>query len=207
MPPAIVQAVSPPTLGTPIFEERPAPAGACGLYAAIYSPSLAAVWSSADGAYFVYPSGNTAAMLTEARLIEGRRPATVAESVPVRSQSASQLDRTIAAINQFRVSADGSAKSSALDALRFLDALPKYLPAPKAARGDTGVVTLFWHVDNFYADVEFRGDGKFSVFTRERLGGENRDQSLDEETLDQAAGAWLKTYMAPMFPRYAIATA
>jgi hypothetical protein len=222
MLPAIAEAVSAQTWGAPIFEERAAPVGSSGSYAnylgsgmsnctmssgAIYSVNLGTFCLSAGGAYFVYGTGNTAAMQTEARLIEGRRPVTIAEVVPIQSHGASQLDRTIAALNQYRVSADGTSQNPASDALRFLDALPKYLPAPKAARSDTGTITLFWHVDNFYADAEFHGDSKFSIFTRQRVGGETHDEALDEEQIEQAAGAWLKTYMAPMLPRSLTAAA
>jgi hypothetical protein len=204
--PAIAEAVNPQSWGAPIYEERPAPVGSSGSYA-IYSVNLGTVCLSAGGAYFVYGTGNTAALVTETRLIEGRQPVTIAEVVPIQSQGPSQLDRTIAALNQYRASAGGPSQNPASDALRFLDALPKYLPAPKAARSDTGMITLFWHVDNFYADAEFHGDSKFSVFTRERVGSGTRDEALDEEPIEQAAGAWLKTYLAPIFPRSLTAAA
>ena len=225
MSPATAEAVIAQAWGAPIFEERPAPGVPSDFYAsyfmgagigncnvgsgAFYSANLGPVCLTPDGAYFVYEAGNPgSSMLTDARLIQGRRPVTIAEVVPIQSHGASQLDRTISALNQYRESATGgSSRNSASDALRFLDALPKYLPAPKAARSDTGIITLFWHVDNFYADAEFHGDGKFSVFTRERLGGGTRDEALDEEPIEQAAGAWLKTYMAPMFPRSLIVAA
>jgi hypothetical protein len=200
------EAVSSQTWGAPIFEERPVPAGASGSYP-VYSVNLGTVCLSAGGAYFVYGIGNTAATMTETLLIEGRQPLTIAEVVPIQSHSASQLDRTIAALNQYRAATGESSLNPAADALQFLDALPKYLPSPKAARSDTGTITLFWNVDNFYADAEFLGDSKFSIFTRERVGNQTRDEVLEEEPIGQAGGTWLRTYLAPMFPRTLTAAA
>jgi hypothetical protein len=151
---------------------------------------------------FFLPDGFFPGVLpaTVARLIEGRQPSTIAASLPIQQAGASQLERTIATLNQYIQSPAGDSSNPATEALQFLNALPQYLPAPKAAESDSGMITLFWEVDNFYADAEFHGDGKFSAFTRHRVEGKDHDEVLDEHPIEDAAGGWLATYMAPLFP-------
>ncbi len=139
---------------------------------------------------------------TEARrLIEGRQPSTVATPLPIQHQIASQLDRTIATLNQYANSPAGGNSSPARQALVFLCSLPSYLPAPKAAESDSGMVTLFWDTDQFYADVEFRGDERLSLFSRSRVDGANQDEALDDYPIGDAVGEWLNTHLGPLFPR------
>jgi hypothetical protein len=162
------------TRSVPVQEERPAPR------------------------YSMLGTANGAPTFTQTRLTESRPPATIAEPVPIQVAGATQLERTIASLNQYRTASE--APNAARDALRFLEALPGHLPAPKAAQSESGVITLFWHVDNFYADAEFRGNGKFSVFTRSRANGKTLDGGLDDEPVENAGGAWLAIHLAPMLP-------
>jgi hypothetical protein len=136
---------------------------------------------------------------TENLLIAGRLPGTVTQPVLIEERVISPLERTIATLKQFaQVPAAGTA-SPARQALQFLDAIPKHLPAPKAVESDSGVVTLFWETGAFYADVEFFGDSKFSVFTRTRTAGGSQDDVLDEHPLDDVNGAWLRQLLGPLF--------
>lgn len=112
----------------------------------------------------------------------------------------SQLDRTCQALNRFAHSQEAKAQSTAKDALVFLSEFPGYLPAPLAAEDEEGVITLFWHTESMYADIEFHGDGKFSVFTRARGSG-SEDRVLQNQILDNAAGPWLEDFFGAMFPK------
>ena len=58
------------------------------------------------------------------------------------------------------------------DALAFLVALPKDLPAPEATVSADGTVGWFWKTANHYASVAFSGDRRFAYY------GENRDSGL-----------------------------
>jgi len=137
---------------------------------------------------------------TAARLISGRQPDTVTAALIIQQRGASQLERTIASLHLHSQSFLIGAPNPANEALQFLKAVPQYLPAPKAAKSDTGMITLFWDIEGFYADIEFNGDGKFSVFTRNRSGDSTVDDVLDGHPLEQAASKWLTNYMSPLFP-------
>jgi hypothetical protein len=212
--PLTAEVCDPQTWGVPIIEERPASASrppnnyiveAGGdFYTAI---NLGRLCYSGGRAYALYGTANTVPAFNVGDLIEGLRPETVAETVHVRAQPYSQLERTIASLYQYRMLGSDYEKPAS-DALRFLDALPKYLPTPRAAMSETGMITMFWHVGNFYADAEFHGDGTLNIFTRERVAVGNKDESLEGEPIDRAITiTWLKTHLAPMFPRSAIIAA
>lgn len=136
---------------------------------------------------------------TENVLISGYPPGTVASPVLIEGQVISPLERTIATLRQFAQMSCGDNPAPAREALQFLNAIPKYLPVPKAVESDSGMVTLFWETNSFYADVEFLGDGKFSVFTRNRTESGPRDEVLDDHPLNDANGVWLREFLGPLF--------
>jgi len=63
------------------------------------------------------------------------------------------------------------------------------MPAPKAAQADSGLITLFWNAPSRYADIEFPGDGSFSIFTRERAGETSLDEVLGPRPLAETVSA------------------
>jgi len=136
---------------------------------------------------------------TEIPQIEGRLPATYAALLPVQTAGMSQLERTFVALRQFATSPVNGDSRAADEALSFLTAIPHYLPAPKAAESESGMITLFWDTPDFYADVELRGDGHFSVFTRNRES--KLDATLDDHPLEEACGNWLPTYFSLLLPK------
>jgi hypothetical protein len=138
---------------------------------------------------------------TENALISGNPPGTVASPVLIEGQVISPLERTIATLRRFAQMSSGGNSAPAHEALQFLNAIPKYLPVPKAVESDSGMVALFWETDRFYADVEFLGNGKFSVFTRRRTKSGPQDAVLDERPLEDANGVWLREFLGPLFQR------
>ncbi len=138
--------------------------------------------------------------VTEGLLIAGRKAYTITPPLPTEQRVVSPLERAITTLNQFAQAPAAGSPAPARDALQFLHAIPKYLPTPKAVESDSGVVTLFWETGAFYADVEFFGDSKFSVFTRTRtVGGSSQDEVLDEHPLNDVNGAWLRQLLGPLF--------
>jgi hypothetical protein len=119
--------------------------------------------------------------------------------IPASEPLRTQFDRTVLSLNQFISSPAGESSLPAEEALAFLKELPGHFPAPKAVESEDGVVTLFWDSSELYADIEFLGDGHFSVFTRSRRGGIH-DQALDSVPLEKAAGDWLYTYLGNLLP-------
>jgi hypothetical protein len=136
---------------------------------------------------------------TEIPLLEGRSPSTFVAPLPTEQLVTSQLERTMVKLTQFSLAPACGNSQPANDALSFLAAIPQYLPAPKVAEDDTGMITLFWNTPSFYGDIEFRGDGRFSVFTRLRDG--TGDRFLEDHPLHDAAGDWLYDYMRTLFPK------
>lgn len=61
-----------------------------------------------------------------------------------------------------------------LDVLAFLKYFPEDLPIPKPMLSGSGVVGLYWDRGNYYASIEFEGDGTYTYLTDspEGYGGE-----------------------------------
>jgi hypothetical protein len=104
----------------------------------------------------------------------------------------SRLDETVREIRAFGSPASG-------DAEKFLELLPSGFPIPRAAHGEDDVITLFWDMDSFYADLEFRGDGTLSVFARHR-GDPKVDRGCEGISLSQAFGSWGYEYLSELAP-------
>lgn len=52
-----------------------------------------------------------------------------------------------------------------LDALQFLQQLPSGLPIPTPMLSGSGTVGLYWDHDDYYASLEFEGDGTYTYLT------------------------------------------
>jgi hypothetical protein len=100
-----------------------------------------------------------------------------------------QRERTLAVLQELVRSPAGTSARAAEEALRALAVVPGFGPAPKAAASESGLITLFWDSPSYYADMEFPGDGTFSVFTRHRVGEHREDAVQEREPLDNAPGA------------------
>lgn len=156
------------------------------------------IYSGYDDLAIALQEGEPPGLATEIPLITGQTPRTLSMRVGSYVVLPSRLERTLAALRKFAVNPITGDRSPAVDALAFLERVPQYLPAPKAAEAEDGLITLFWETPNFYADIEFRGDERFSVFTRNRTSG--RDEVLDDAPLTEANGSWLSTYLEPLLP-------
>lgn len=137
--------------------------------------------------------GGIPALDSDATVIRQSDLLTVAQMpAPSLRTELSRLDEIIKEIRAFESPASG-------DAEKFLEILPAGFPIPRAAHGEDDVVTLFWDVDTFYADLEFRGDGALSVFSRRR-GDPNIDRGCDGISLSQAFGSWGYQYLSELAP-------
>lgn len=113
--------------------------------------------------------------------------------VPVDEASITPLQVVIGRIREF--GAPGSA-----DAISFLDQLPSGFPIPSVVHGEDDVISVFWDTENFYADVDFAGDGYLSVFTRER-GQKTIDLGEDGIPLSRPFITWGYKYLTPIAPQ------
>lgn len=88
---------------------------------------------------------------------------------------------------------------AAHDALWFLSQLRDYFKFwPSTAEND-GKITLFWEIPNFYADVGFIGDRKYSLYMRDRKN--NRDANFNEmpiSGLNVGPPEWFTTELKPI---------
>jgi hypothetical protein len=127
-------------------------------------------------------------------------PRSMGQPTVVQEMPQSQLQRTTAALIEFAANPPaGGTPDAATDALKFVDLLPGYFPAPKAVQSEDGIITLFWKTEKIYADIEFHGDRTFSVFTRSK-GEKKGDDGLDSVPLSDSAGAWLFQYLGELLP-------
>lgn len=142
---------------------------------------------------YLYQGGMTSDSASATKVSTPNALGTVAKvSTPTQKAEISRLDSTIQQIKAF-----GSQASS--DAERFLGTLPAGFPIPHAAHGEDDVITLFWDIGHFYADIEFHGDGLMSVFTRLR-GKQNIDHGYEGITLSQSFNSWGYDYLNALAP-------
>ena len=85
------------------------------------------------------------------------------------------------------------------EALDFAQKLPTEFPIPKAVESSDGVIALFWETEIFYADIEFRGDGKVSAFTRTRFPNK-KDEALDNVPLADINERWIYQILGMVLP-------
>ncbi len=78
-----------------------------------------------------------------------------------------------------------------LDAAKaFLAKIPAGMPIPKAMLSASGEVGLYWDTPTMFADISFEGNGKLSLFTRQKF-GQHLENFVDDVSLADVTQEWL----------------
>lgn len=78
------------------------------------------------------------------------------------------------------------------DAVSFSHHLNNRFNTPETMLHDTGNVSLYWNTDNFYADIEFLGDGRVSYFIKKNEDKHKGVCKLNNEKMPAVLEALLK---------------
>jgi hypothetical protein len=81
------------------------------------------------------------------------------------------------------------------DAQGLVAQLSAGLPIPKAMISSSGTIGLYWNTDHAFADIEFEGDGKFSLFTRLKSSAHD-ERFFDDQSLHAITPRWLSEQLA-----------
>lgn len=73
--------------------------------------------------------------------------------------------------------------------------IPAGLPLPKAMIASSGSIGLYWNTELAFADIEIEGNGRFSLFTRQKTGAQE-ETFHDDESTNALTPAWLAERLA-----------
>ena len=125
-----------------------------------------------------------------------------APSLPVLAATAGTIEgryeKLFRKLEDFATGSLIDSNRSASDAIRFLESVPAGVPLPLAVQGELGTITLVWKSENFYADIEFEGDGSYAIFAREYT-----PQKIDHDLMGIELGDTLDAHVANILSRLA----
>lgn len=126
--------------------------------------------------------------------IAGSKSASQIEKVFVpqnwRTDYPSPLDEAILKIQSIE-------SQASIDAIQVLKVIPPGFPLPRIVHAEDDSITLFWDNEDFYADIELKGDGFLSIFTRQR-GVKKIDRGNDAIPLSQPFSSWGYDYLSDL---------
>ena len=76
------------------------------------------------------------------------------------------------------------------DLQKFLNVLPPGIAIPSLTLASSGLPSLYWDERDFFADLEFAGDGACSLYARAKVGSETK-LFLEYASLNDAASSLL----------------
>ena len=77
----------------------------------------------------------------------------------------------------------------------LLSRIPAGFPLPKAMVASSGSIGLYWNTELAFADIEIESKGRFSLFTRQKIGAQE-ETFHDDESTNTLTSAWLAKRLA-----------
>lgn len=81
------------------------------------------------------------------------------------------------------------------NAQTLLSRIPAGMPLPKSMIASSGSIGLYWNTELAFADIEIEGNGRFSLFTRKKIGTQE-ETFHDDESTNTVTPAWLAERLA-----------